>query len=54
LEDLSSVDLSHKGGRVRGHLTVFGAEDGTRTRDLVLGKDTLYQLSHFRKALTEL
>lgn len=26
----------------------YGAEDGTRTRDLVLGKDALYQLSHFR------
>ena len=29
----------------------FGAEDGIRTRDLVLGKDALYQLSHFREAL---
>ena len=25
-----------------------GAEDGTRTRDLLLGKEMLYQLSHFR------
>ena len=25
-----------------------GAEDGIRTRDLLLGKETLYQLSHFR------
>ncbi len=27
----------------------FGAENGTRTRDLLLGKQTLYQLSYFRK-----
>ena len=26
----------------------FGAEDGTRTRDLNLGKIALYQLSYFR------
>ena len=25
-----------------------GAEDGARTRDLILGKDVLYQLSYFR------
>jgi hypothetical protein len=25
-----------------------GAEDGTRTRDLLLGKEALYQLSYFR------
>ncbi len=25
-----------------------GAEDGIRTRDLLLGKEMLYQLSHFR------
>jgi hypothetical protein len=27
----------------------FGAENGTRTRDLNLGKVALYQLSYFRK-----
>ena len=26
----------------------IGAEDGARTRDLILGKDVLYQLSYFR------
>ena len=26
----------------------IGAEDGIRTRDLLLGKEMLYQLSHFR------
>ena len=26
----------------------YGAEDGIRTRDLLLGKETLYQLSYFR------
>ncbi len=26
----------------------FRAEDGIRTRDLLLGKEVLYQLSHFR------
>ena len=30
-------------------LILFGAEDGTRTRDPNLGKVMLYQLSHFRK-----
>ena len=29
---------------------VRGAENGTRTRDLRLGKPTLYQLSYFRIA----
>lgn len=29
----------------------LGAENGTRTRDLLLGKETLYQLSYFRDAL---
>ena len=29
-------------------LILFGAEDGTRTRDPNLGKVMLYQLSHFR------
>ena len=28
----------------------FGAENGTRTRDLNLGKVALYQLSYFRVA----
>ena len=28
---------------------IIGAKDGTRTRDIHLGKVTLYQLSHFRK-----
>ena len=28
----------------------FGAENGARTRDLNLGKVTLYQLSYFRKS----
>ena len=37
-----------------GAVAAIGAEDGIRTRDLVLGKDALYQLSHFRKALCEL
>ena len=27
-----------------------GAENGVRTRDLRLGKPTLYQLSYFRKS----
>ncbi len=27
----------------------MGAEDGIRTRDLLLGKEMLYQLSHFRR-----
>ena len=31
----------------RGFL-IFGAKDGSRTRDLNLGKVTLYQLSYFR------
>ena len=29
-----------------------GAEDGARTRDLILGKDVLYQLSYFRTLRT--
>ena len=32
-------------------LILFGAEDGTRTRDPNLGKVMLYQLSHFRKKM---
>ncbi len=28
---------------------VLRAEDGIRTRDLLLGKEMLYQLSHFRE-----
>ena len=32
----------------RGHFDLFGAENGTRTRDLNLGKVALYQLSYFR------
>ena len=28
----------------------FGAGDGSRTRDLLLGKQTLYQLSYSRPA----
>jgi hypothetical protein len=33
------------------HLRGFpGAEDGIRTRDLLLGKEMLYQLSHFRSS----
>jgi hypothetical protein len=31
-----------------GHVTTYGAEDEIRTRDLLLGKEMLYQLSHFR------
>jgi hypothetical protein len=34
----------------RGHFDLFGAENGTRTRDLNLGKVALYQLSYFRMA----
>ncbi len=30
------------------HRISLGAEDGIRTRDLLLGKETLYQLSYFR------
>ncbi len=30
-------------------MTFSGAENGTRTRDLNLGKVALYQLSYFRK-----
>ena len=30
-------------------LLIFRAENGTRTRDLNLGKVALYQLSYFRK-----
>ncbi len=30
-------------------LLPIGAEDGIRTRDLLLGKEMLYQLSHSRK-----
>ena len=30
-------------------MTLSGAENGTRTRDLNLGKVALYQLSYFRK-----
>ena len=30
-------------------LQIFGAENGTRTRDPNLGKVVLYQLSYFRK-----
>ena len=30
------------------HIRKNGAEDGTRTRDPLLGKEMLYQLSHFR------
>ena len=30
----------------------IGAEDGARTRDLILGKDVLYQLSYFRPLRT--
>ncbi len=33
-------------------MTLSGAENGTRTRDLNLGKVALYQLSYFRKSLT--
>ena len=40
------VDLPHKKG---GLLDLLGAENGTRTRDLNLGKVALYQLSYFRK-----
>ena len=29
----------------------LGAENGTRTRDLNLGKVALYQLSYFRKSI---
>ena len=31
-------------------LLIFRAENGTRTRDLNLGKVALYQLSYFRKS----
>ena len=31
-------------------MTLSGAENGTRTRDLNLGKVALYQLSYFRRA----
>ena len=30
------------------HLDILGAKNGTRTRDLNLGKVALYQLSYFR------
>ena len=30
---------------------IFRAENGTRTRDLNLGKVALYQLSYFRKSM---
>ena len=36
------TDLQHR-------LIDIGAEDGTRTRDLNLGKVALYQLSYFRR-----
>ena len=32
-------------------LLIFRAENGTRTRDLNLGKVALYQLSYFRKSM---
>ena len=32
-------------------LAPSGAENGTRTRDLNLGKVALYQLSYFRKSM---
>ena len=35
---------------VRAFFDLFGAENGTRTRDLNLGKVALYQLSYFRMA----
>ena len=38
-------------GEPNGSPCCFGAENGTRTRDLNLGKVALYQLSYFRKYL---
>ena len=35
-------------------MTLSGAENGTRTRDLNLGKVALYQLSYFRKGRTRM
>ncbi len=31
-----------------GYTSIYGADDGSRTRDLRLGKATLYQLSYVR------
>ena len=33
---------------------IFGAKDGTRTRNIHLGKVALYQLSHFRIKLVQM
>ena len=35
------------------HLDILGAKNGTRTRDLNLGKVALYQLSYFRNYLLQ-
>ncbi len=45
--------LEVRGGERKDRVTIRqggrdGAEDGARTRDLILGKDVLYQLSYFR------
>jgi hypothetical protein len=36
---------------LQGFLCSYGAEDEIRTRDLLLGKEMLYQLSHFRVSI---
>ena len=36
---------------VHGHVGLVGADDGSRTRDLELGKLALYQLSYVRVAV---
>ena len=35
-------------------MTLSGAENGTRTRDLNLGKVALYQLSYFRVGIANI
>ena len=34
-----------------GYAAIFGAVDGTRTRDIHLGKVALYQLSYYREKM---
>ena len=51
--DLQSVPFGHSGTlpyiKVRETLTFFGAGDGTRTRDLLITNQLLYQLSYTSK-----
>ena len=50
----ASVTSVSRNKKADNRLTIsllLGAENGTRTRDLNLGKVALYQLSYFRKSI---